>query len=235
MATHDPPWAVVCDFDGTIATEDIADTATAHFAPTGWERFAKEWIAGRITMRDCVRRQYELMRAGHGDLRRFVEETAKMRAGFPRFLAAMSRNGIPFQCVSEGIDLLINGFQEKFRVVFPVRTNHAVFADGLLGIWQDPLAPDCVRHGDSCGACKVSAVREFQRRGYRVAILGDGSSDFHVAAVANLVFARRDLVEHCQAQGIRFLPYESFDDVLTRFPGLDGIGHDSAPGLPAES
>lgn len=226
-------WAVVCDFDGTIATEDVADGATAWFDTPDWERYAALWEVRKMTMRELVRKQYNGIRAGRAELEGYVRDQSRMRPGFTAFLDAVREAGIPFLCVSEGMDVLIAAFQTKFGLAFPVRTNHVGFADGHVDIRQDPLAPDCGRHGDECGACKVSAVREFQRRGYRVALVGDGASDFHAAAVADRVFARRDLLRHASGHAIRMFAYEDFGAVARDLPGLARGTVDREPSPPS--
>ena len=71
-----------------------------------------------------------------------------------------------------------------------------------------------------CGFCKGDVVRELQRAGHKVAVLGDGTGDRHAADAADAVFARKgsSLVRYCAEKGIRHEVFETFDEVIERFP-----------------
>ena len=42
------PWTILCDFDGTIAVEDVIDSMLVRFGRPGWEALEDDWRAGRI-------------------------------------------------------------------------------------------------------------------------------------------------------------------------------------------
>ncbi len=60
---------------------------------------------------------------------------------------------------------------------------------------------------------KRTLVERLQAEGQRIAYVGDGLTDREAAAAADLVFARRKLLEHCQAAGLACIPFEDFRDV----------------------
>jgi 2-hydroxy-3-keto-5-methylthiopentenyl-1-phosphate phosphatase len=57
--------------------------------------------------------------------------------------------------------------------------------------------------------------------GHKVLVCGDGTGDRHAADAADAVFARRgsSLVRYCVEQRIRHEVFETFDEVIARFPG----------------
>jgi 2-hydroxy-3-keto-5-methylthiopentenyl-1-phosphate phosphatase len=63
-------------------------------------------------------------------------------------------------------------------------------------------------------------VRELQAAGHKVAVLGDGSGDRHAAEAADAVFARSgsSLARWCASRPIRHVVFETFDEVIERFP-----------------
>ena len=63
-------------------------------------------------------------------------------------------------------------------------------------------------------------VRELQAAGHKVAVCGDGSGDRHAAEAADAVFARRgsSLARWCAAKPLRHEVFETFDEVIDRFP-----------------
>jgi 2-hydroxy-3-keto-5-methylthiopentenyl-1-phosphate phosphatase len=86
-----------------------------------------------------------------------------------------------------------------------------------------PRGLEIAFHGSDCGFCgfcKGDVVRELQRAGHRVVLCGDGTGDRHAADAADFVFARRgsSLVRYCAANGIGHVPFETFHEVMERFP-----------------
>jgi 2-hydroxy-3-keto-5-methylthiopentenyl-1-phosphate phosphatase len=71
-----------------------------------------------------------------------------------------------------------------------------------------------------CGFCKGHVVRELQRSGNKVLVCGDGTGDRHAADAADAVFARRgsSLARYCEARAIRHEPFDTFDEVMAKFP-----------------
>ena len=65
------------------------------------------------------------------------------------------------------------------------------------------------------GACKCFHAREYADLGFKVVLIGDGSSDMCVAKEADYIFARRKLQSHCEALGVPFFPFDDFRTVLT--------------------
>ena len=47
-------WRVFCDFDGTIALEDVTDSILERFALDGWQDIELQRKNGRIGSRECM-------------------------------------------------------------------------------------------------------------------------------------------------------------------------------------
>ncbi len=55
-------WTLICDFDGTIAQQDVTDVLLERFASVEWKLVERSWQAGRLSSRECLQRQVELLR-----------------------------------------------------------------------------------------------------------------------------------------------------------------------------
>jgi 2-hydroxy-3-keto-5-methylthiopentenyl-1-phosphate phosphatase len=213
-------WAVVCDFDGTVTTEDIGDQVAIRFAGREWwERAEDEYRAGVLPFSELLRRIFQPITAAPEEIAAFAASRAVLRPGFERFLSGCRDAGRPFVLCSAGLDLYIAPvlarLPEELRAWIDLRTNAAVCSPrGLEVAFHGSGALDCGR----CGFCKGHVVRELQGAGWRVAAVGDGAADRCAAEAADLVFARRSLVRHCQRAGISFRPFQSFDDVRDGLP-----------------
>ena len=96
-----------------------------------------------------------------------------------------------------------------------MRANRARIGPGGLAVTFD--GADC----GFCGFCKGDVVRELQGAGNKVVLCGDGTGDRHAADAADHVFARAgsSLVRYCAERGLRHDVFETFDEVMARFPG----------------
>ena len=45
---------VVCDFDGTIALEDVTDGLLERFAEPRWRKIEAQWLAGEFGSQECM-------------------------------------------------------------------------------------------------------------------------------------------------------------------------------------
>ena len=58
----------------------------------------------------------------------------------------------------------------------------------------------------------------------RTVMIGDGYSDYCAARLADAAFARAAMRDHCDANGVPYIPFEDFHDVLAAFrSGIPGV------------
>lgn len=212
-------WAVLCDFDGTAVTEDIGDQVSIHFAGYDvWRTAEDRYKAGQIPFRGLLEAIFEPITASREEIAAWASARAVLRAGLERFVADSREAGRPFVVCSAGLDVYIEAVLERLapdlRSHMEVRANHGICSPAGLSI---------VFHGDGggcgrCGFCKGTVVEELRGRGYRVAICGDGTADRCAAEKADLVFARGRLPRYCEELGVRYTPFDTFDDVIAAFP-----------------
>lgn len=213
------PWAIVCDFDGTALTEDLGDQVALRFAgEENYRRAEERYRSGGHAFKDLLERIFAPITASPGEIAEFARSRAVLRPGFERFLSACEAEGRPFLIVSHGLDAYIEPVLERLppplRRHLEVRANRA--AIGPAGLTVSFHGADC----GFCGFCKGNVVRELQAAGHKVAVCGDGTGDRHAADAADAVFARRDssLARYCAASALRHEVFDTFDDVMARFP-----------------
>ena len=76
------------------------------------------------------------------------------------------------------------------------------------------------------GNCKCHVFEESRNSGddVRVVMIGDGYSDYCAARLADASFARAAMRDHCDANGVAYIPFEDFHDVLDAFrAGIPGV------------
>ena len=211
-------WSILCDFDGTIAIEDITDTLLERFGRHGWETLEREWRAGRIGSRECMAGQISLLDVSRAELDAHLVHM-RIDPDFPAFARDVAAAGIGLRIVSDGLDYAIRAILARHHLQdLPVHANQ-LLADGARR-WrlEFPYADPACRSGS--GMCKCAKVEKFSGRQRRVLLIGDGVSDYCAAGQADFVFAKHRLLEHCRAVGIPHVPIVGFADALHLLPAL---------------
>jgi 2-hydroxy-3-keto-5-methylthiopentenyl-1-phosphate phosphatase len=212
-------WAVLCDFDGTAVTEDIGDQVSIHFAGyRAWRAAEDRYKVGEIPFRSLLQEIFAPITASREEIAAWARNRAVLREGLERFIADCGKRERPFLICSAGLDLYIEAVLERLppelRAHVEVRSNRGICSPSGLAIAFPGDGGGCGR----CGFCKGTVVEELRTRGYRVAICGDGSADRCAAEKADLVFARGRLPRYCDELGVRYTPFDTFDDVIAAFP-----------------
>lgn len=211
---------IYCDFDGTISRSDTTDLILSTLADPEWEKIEELWVAGDIDAATCMSRQIALLRAPRAAIDA-VLDTVQLRDGFIAFLAWASRRGFPVQIVSDGVDYFIRHILARHGIAdVPVIANRLVMiADGEYRLEQPWRMAGC-----GSGVCKCAIVAA-RRDARQLVFVGDGRSDFCVAAKPDILFATAGLERHCNAQKIAHKPFTSFAYVQS---ALECIAFDAA-------
>ena len=215
------PWAIVCDFDGTALAFDLGDAVAQHFAgEAAYQEAEERFRAGQDSFGVLLRAVFAPITASREEIAAFAVERAAWRPGFEEFLACCQRSGHRFLIVSAGLDAYIEPVLDRLpaplRRHLELRSNRAECSPA--GLAMTFHGPDC----GFCGACKGEVVRELQRAGHRVLVLGDGAGDRCAAAAGDLVFARAgySLVGWCRERHLVHSEFSTFHEVLAQVPEL---------------
>lgn len=202
---------VFCDFDGTVAENDVGNLVFQTFADDRWRQAVQEWLDGRITSKECLLRECEAARATPQALIDLAD-AQKIDPYFQRFVRFCRHRKIPVSVVSDGLDFYIQRILANHGLDdLPVFANHLAFREGDHLVPEFPFADyTCGR----CANCKGYHLRTARTPGEWLVYVGDGYSDRCAADEADLVFAKRDLRRYCREAGIAYIEFETFADVL---------------------
>jgi 2-hydroxy-3-keto-5-methylthiopentenyl-1-phosphate phosphatase len=202
---------IVVDFDGTITQDDmLVDMCRCH-APEVFDQVEADLKAGRITLRECIRREFEAITGDHDEIVAAAVSRAQARTGFAEFVRAAEAAGDRVVVVSAGFRSVIQPVLEREGVGhLEVIANEVRFGPERTEVR--------FTHGDGvCGVCgeecKRSVVREL-RGGYdTVVYIGDGYSDRCAAMDADVRFARRGLARFLEDNGVEYGAFEQFEGI----------------------
>jgi 2,3-diketo-5-methylthio-1-phosphopentane phosphatase len=202
---------VLCDFDGTITNEDIGFNIIKTFAGPGWEEIEDAYQRGEKGSREALLEIFALTRVSQETLTDYVESHFHVDPRFPAFVDLCRKSDIALTVLSDGFDFYIDLMFNKFKVDVPYLANTLRVVNCSLHASFPHSSKSC----GSCGNCKVSFARKVKESGSRIIYIGDGHSDKCVSDLADIVFAKDVLAEHCLRQGTPYYPFNGFDDILS--------------------
>jgi len=204
--------AVLCDFDGTIITIDTAEHVLAKFAQGDWQFFDKQYQQGQITLEECLRKQFSMVKASKEEILDALERVVTIRQGFVRLARYCEKNVIPCIIVSAGLDFVINHFLkfndlENLVETYTAKTRFKL--DGINFTFPKPFDPTSVNF-------KQDLVRNCKTRGKKVVYVGDGQADYPAAMEADYPFAIKDsrLAKLCKNTRTRCVVISDFTEVV---------------------
>jgi 2,3-diketo-5-methylthio-1-phosphopentane phosphatase/HAD superfamily hydrolase (TIGR01509 family) len=203
---------ILCDFDGTISTTDTVNRVLReHISSPEWRFPVKRYLRGEIGSREVYEALAPLMRVSRQQLEDFILGYASLDPHFPAFLHWAQQRGIDVKVVSDGFDVTIRTLFQHHGI-----EGVEIFANTLLTgedrsvrIFWPYADPDCGR----CGTCKRNIIRSFRSDYDKIILVGDGESDRHAAAEADLVLALADLFVYCAREGIPAVRVDGFHEV----------------------
>ncbi|HEX5131879.1 MAG TPA: MtnX-like HAD-IB family phosphatase [Candidatus Krumholzibacteria bacterium] len=222
--------AVLCDFDGTVAQDDVGNLLFRTFAAHGdAAEVVSKWKRGEISSRECLEQEASLARCSDTELHRFVQSRA-LDPYFKDFHDFARQRGIEVVVLSDGLDyyiekiLIRNGLGEieffSNRLRLEAETLKVEFP------WYNLL--ECT----DCGCCKTHHLFRYRQNGYFIVYVGDGLSDRCPCESADLVFAKGDLLRHCREKNIAHVEFRNFRDVEREVLKRLVLSNDGRPSAP---
>jgi 2,3-diketo-5-methylthio-1-phosphopentane phosphatase len=202
---------IFCDFDGTLAQNDVGDLLFKTFA--NWpecEKAVQRWIGGEISSREYYKVAALTMRVKQEQLNDFCNEQS-LTPGFIEFTEFCRQRNWPLFVLSDGLDYYIQRVLLRHGLDLPVLANH------LELVPPDRIAVSFpyVEHScGKCGNCKGYHVGRLAKPGEKIIYIGDGYSDRCGAQEADIIFAKRDLAKWCEEKELEYFRFEDFTQIL---------------------
>ena len=222
-----PRFAVLVDYDGTIATADVSDEVMRRHAPLDeWAPLERAYLNGQMGSRELLRRQAALLDDSSGEIARMGRDEPHDPT-FAPFAEGLRARGIPIEVVSDGFGFFVKAALADMGLPeIPVITADTTFDDGHVRIAFPNGNPDCL----VCGTCKRARIFHHRAAGRHVVFVGDGYSDLYAAGHADTVFAKPELAALCDQRGWPYRTWTDFASVGAAIDAdlaagrLDGVG-----------
>lgn len=208
---------VFCDFDGTMTVEDVGNRLFRTFAGESAESIVREYRAGRINARECLRQECAALGVIRPETIREFAVQWSLDAFAQEFVQFCRSREIPLTIVSDGLDLYVEPILAKANLGdLPWFANHGSFIETGEGTTLVPSFPHRDEHCDLCGNCKRNHIVTQSADEDVVVYVGDGISDRCPVHFADVVFAKRDLIKYCQEENISYFEFRHLGDVRDR-------------------
>lgn len=219
------PYQILCDFDGTISLKDTTDYLLQAFAHPSWEDIEAQWARGEINSKVCMQKQIGLLDVSRDELHHCLDHI-EIDLGFIELVQIAAAHHIPLIVVSDGLDYVIRYILKRYQLDhLPIIANH--LSQVSERTWQLEFPNASSRCVSQSGTCKCNVAQ--QNQGKQSILIGDGRSDFCLAAHADYVFAKKSLIEHCKTHHIRHTTFNRFEEIyhpLTKLLNSD-LGQDN--------
>jgi len=207
-------YAVLCDFDGTVTEKDTTVTVFNRFIKGDWKIFNERLDRGEITLEQCIREQFSMIKAPRSVILSEVDLDIPFRSGFEELVHFCNHDRAPIVIVSAGLDFVINHLLEARGLegragVCAARTRFT--GDGID---IDPVEP----HDGESTDFKRDLVDYYKGEKHFVFFVGDGMSDKGAVRGADYVFAIEGsrLAEFCRDEGIDHQVISDFNEVIAK-------------------
>lgn len=205
--------AIFCDFDGTISQADTVNELLKKHGNDGWLEIENIWRAGLIGSKECMEGQLNCIPSiSDAEFNAFLDNI-EMDPHFKSFIERVQARNIDFYIVSDGFSLIINTLLVKNNIF-----NVKIIANEL-NLINNKLVPSFPHTNEHCisksGNCKCNTVKNLSPNKQKIYI-GDGYSDVCAIKHADLIFAKKDLAEHCEKHFINYYNYNDFKDVAKK-------------------
>jgi 2,3-diketo-5-methylthio-1-phosphopentane phosphatase len=225
------------DFDGTITRLDVLDELIRSFAADdSWKAAEQQWQEGLIGSRECLSRQFAVVRANDAELDRFLDTIPLDDGVFP-LVRLLDRVGARYAVLSDGIDRFIRHLFHRHGLEdVPVRSNTIERPKEH----HERMILRCPHGSESCESaaahCKCASMETLTKKASRARrggsragsrgwiYIGDGRSDLCPARKCDCVFAKGVLSSNLEREGIPFLPYSTLHDVTDMLATVWGVG-----------
>jgi len=212
---------VFCDFDGTIAVEDVGAQLFKTFGGHEAETAVREYLGGAINARECFER--ECRAVPHLREAEFLEFVSRFELdpGFGRFVKFCEARSVSVVVVSDGFDVYVRRLLESnghgHLMSF---ANHVEFVASEGRTRMVPSFPYRDAECPQCANCKRNHLLTLSADDDIIVYVGDGFSDRCPIRYADIVFAKKSLITYCQQQNISYHAFQTFDDVRNRMEAI---------------
>jgi 2,3-diketo-5-methylthio-1-phosphopentane phosphatase len=208
---------VFCDFDGTVCSHDVGEQFFLKFAGEKAVQNIQRLLCGEITMQEWLTELCEAIPSIHQkEFFDFIDQFV-IDPHFAEFVRFCHEQDIPLMILSDGLDayidrILLNAGLPQVLFFANRAEFQSINSRRKLAVSFPHTDAEC----NLCGNCKRNHILNASADDDIIVYVGDGYSDRCPVRYADFVFAKRQLIKHCQEQNITYFEFNHFGDVQSK-------------------
>jgi len=204
-----------CDFDGTIAVQDMIGRIAKEFLPDVAADIIGAVNQRKLTVKAGIEVMFEQIESRRYDeVCHFAVGQTVIRPGFAQFVEVCVKRGWKLTVISGGFDFFVQPALVEFRDQLEIYCNAVdTTTEHLQVIWNTPCDTLCDSGG--CGLCKPSVMRQLTAPNECAIVIGDGVTDVFAAQHAKFAYARDVLLRMCQEFQLPHRAFNDFYDIIS--------------------
>lgn len=209
-------YIVFTDFDGTVTRTDLGDALFKTFGDEErCEAAFREALDGRISATEGWLRSCATIKSLSRDEFASFVAPQEIDSGFHGFTDYCRERKIPLHILSDGFDAYIGQILRREALGhLPYHANHLIFRqDGGITAAFPHTDAECAE----CANCKRNHLLTKAADDRVIVYIGNGFSDRCPVRYADVVFAKGELLVHCEHCNITYHRFETFHEVLAKF------------------
>ncbi len=212
---------VFVDFDGTITKLDVGNSFFRKFGNEEESlRDVAKWKNGQLSGSGLLLQEAKSVRVKKEEALLF-SRSCEIDSSFKEFVSFCRESNIDMTILSDGLDFYIEEILRTNGISgIPFYSNRAHFDSNTISI-ELPYESDCTK----CANCKGYQILKRSGPDDVIIYIGNGYSDRCAVQYADIVFAKDDLLKHCEENNITFYPFDSFKDVLAKLRKIASSGN----------
>jgi len=206
------------DFDNTITSFDVLDAIIKKFSiNSDWKKAEKLWKAGHIGSRECLKRQFALIRVTRPELEKYISRV-KILSNFDKLIVFLEKKGLKPVILSDSFSFIIKAILRSNGIKgVKIYSNDLKFQGNRV----IPYFPYANMKCGKCGHCKNKQLKKILLRDKILMYVGDGRSDVCPAQEADIVFAKGYLLDFFKKKKKLCIAFRDIEDVFNYFRRLD--------------
>lgn len=201
----------ISDFDGTISKQDFYKHIMKKYMPEKEKTLYVQFKAGEILDIDFLNNIFMTMDITEDDLKKEIQEL-EIDPEFFKALELIKQMGGELIILSAGCAYYIKKILHHHGVSYiPVYSSDGMYKEGGLHITPDVNSPF---YSPRYGIDKVGVVQHFRNQYDYVMYAGDSAPDYKASLLADIRFAKDELIPLLDEAGEKYIKMESFSDVV---------------------
>jgi 2-hydroxy-3-keto-5-methylthiopentenyl-1-phosphate phosphatase len=213
-------FAFISDFDGTLTKKDFYKIMSEAYLKEDYLPLFKAWKNGEMKDREYLSYVFNNVKRSEDEI---LEDILNIPFDpFAKdFIETVKAAGGDFIVVSAGTSYYIDKIFEKHSIKgVDVYSNKGIFKDN--GIYFD-LDENSEFYSDRYGIDKLIVVEKLKNNYKKIFYAGDSEPDIKPALVADVVFAKGELVELLKKEKKEFIEFDNFSEVWDKLEKYLGI------------